>query len=150
MAEVIGVISGCLGIASFALQVSEKIVQIKDILDAVKTAPEEIRLQLEEIQLLNEILLDFDAQNPAPFNDRISRRCAEHCRRAAELVSELLDDLQTKIGKRRTRGAIEFVLKRGDLDRLLRRLESIKSTLNMAHIYDIPLYDQGLWRNIRC
>lgn len=72
MAEVIGVISGCLGIASFALQVSEKIVQIKDILDAVKTAPEEIRLQLEEIQLLNEILLDFDAQNPAPFNDRIS------------------------------------------------------------------------------
>jgi hypothetical protein len=134
MAELLGVISGGLGIVSCALEVSDKIIQIKRFLDAVKTAPIEIRLQLEEIELLNEILLDFDAQNPAAFDDRISRRCAQHCRRATELVSELLDDIQSKIGKRKTLGAIEFALKRHDLERLLRRLESIKSTLSMAHL----------------
>lgn len=137
MAEVLAAVSGGLSVASFAIQVSEKIFQIKKFLDTAKSASPEIQSCLEEIQLLNEILLDWETQNPASPDDAISRRCAELCRRTAGLVSELLDEFQFKIGKRKARGSIEFALKKGDLDKILGRLERIKSTLNIAHLYDI-------------
>jgi hypothetical protein len=139
MAEVVAVLSGGFGIAAFAIQVSEKIVQIKQFLDTAKAASPEIRFCLDEIQLLNELLLDWEAQSPVSPDDAISRRCADLCRQTADLVSDLLTEFQAKIGKRRRLGSIEFALKRGDIDRIQWRLERIKSTLNLAHLYDILL-----------
>lgn len=136
MAEALAIVSGGLSIASFALQVSDKIFQIKKFLDTVKSASPEIQSCLEEIQLLNEILLDWETQNPAPPGDAISRRCAQQCRRTTELVSELLNEFQAKIGKRKSRGSIEFALKKSELERILGQLERIKSTLSIAHLYD--------------
>ncbi|KAK2754504.1 hypothetical protein FQN54_006905 [Arachnomyces sp. PD_36] len=134
MAEVIAAVTGGLSIASFGIQLSEKIFQIKSLLDAAKCAAPEIQSCLEEIELLNDILLDWEMQNPAPLGDRISKRCAEQCRRAVGQISELLSEFQDKIRKRKYFGSMEFAFRRSDLDRILGRLERVKSTLNVAHL----------------
>ncbi|KAK2789551.1 hypothetical protein FQN53_001670 [Emmonsiellopsis sp. PD_33] len=134
MAEVLAVVSGGLSVAGFALQIANNIVQISSFLSTVKSAPLEIQLLLQDIQLFNDILLEFESETPFGPEDRISKRCAEHCCRAAKMTSDLLNELQAKIGKKKLRGSLEFALKRGDLDRVLRRLESIKATVSMAHI----------------
>jgi hypothetical protein len=114
--------------------------QIKRFLDTVKSAPLEVRELLEEIEILNETLLDLEGQNSQFVDDRIIRRCESHCRRAAQLIAELLNELQAKIGKRKTRGSIAFALKKGDIDQIFGRLEIIKSTLGLA-ILRIQMYD---------
>ncbi|KAK2783497.1 hypothetical protein FQN52_009617 [Onygenales sp. PD_12] len=134
MAEVLAVVSGGLSVAGFALQIANNIIQISGFLSTVKSAPLEIQLLLQDIQLFNDILLEFESETPFGPEDRISKRCAEHCCRAAKMTSDLLNELQAKIGKKKLRGSVEFALKRGDLDRVLRRLESIKATVSMAHI----------------
>ncbi|KAK2742285.1 hypothetical protein FQN55_007954 [Onygenales sp. PD_40] len=134
MAEVLAVVSGSLSVAGFALQIANNIIQISSFLSTVKSAPLEIQLLLQDIQLFNDILLEFESETPFGPEDRISKRCAEHCCRAAKMTSDLLNELQAKIGKKKLRGSLEFALKRGDLDRVLGRLESIKATVSMAHI----------------
>ncbi|KAK2753517.1 hypothetical protein FQN54_007907 [Arachnomyces sp. PD_36] len=134
MVEVLAIVSGGLTIASFDIEISEKIVQIKRFLDSVKSASPEIEACLEEIEILNEILLDWEKQTSTSSDNTISWRCAHQCRRTAELISELVQDFQAKIRKRKFRESVDFALKKSDLERILGQLERAKSTLSIAHL----------------
>jgi len=132
MAEAIGIIGSGVVIASFAVEVPQKITEIKGFINSLKTAPEEINLLIEEISILNELLLSVDA---LPLHSDITNRCGRLCRRAAETLSDILEECKRKLETRKFLGRIEFVLRNDDIEKCIRRLERAKSMLSQAHMY---------------
>jgi hypothetical protein len=139
MAEVLGAVGSIVGVAAFAQQLAQSVYKIKRFCDNVRNAPSELQDTLEHIanmvalleNLGQEAALDHEASHlPA---GAILKQCLELCRRAAERINSIANDLQNELQTRKRRAAIHIVIRQDAMDKLLTRLDRSKSDLVLAY-----------------
>ncbi|KUJ17097.1 uncharacterized protein LY89DRAFT_685051 [Mollisia scopiformis] len=128
MAE-LGIIASGMGIASLGIQIGSGIIRLKQLWNDVKDTPEEIRYLIEEIEILGQVLAGVDDHSDISPS---GRRCLDLCCRGAQLLAETLNDLETKVTKRRRIGSLKAVLGGGAVDKLRERLRSAQTMLMLA------------------
>lgn len=144
MAEVLGAVSGAIGVAGVAVQFAEGIKKICDFCKDVKDAPEELRYEAEQLELLSHVLDGLDTmlqQHPEATgpNGGLSR-ALQACRRGQAEMVALLAELESSVSRKR--GAVRFVLKKVDIRKHLSRIERAKTSLIIAQ----GVYQTGLMR----
>ncbi|MCJ1475934.1 hypothetical protein MMC13_004598 [Lambiella insularis] len=143
MAELVGVVASGISIAALAVQIAQSVAKLKSYWDEVKEAPEEIRNLVEEIEDLQSLFLDIEQdqrRNPISsmiYDPTTLSRCLENCRRGANRLKELTDDLgmevdATKKLTRRWTGAKLF-LKKDKIEKYKARLESAIRLLSLSY-----------------
>lgn len=146
MAEVIGAVSGVIGIAGVAVQFAESIRKLYVFCKDAHQAPEELRRGTNELQLLSHILDGMAVQ--LQQNHAILAQHAglpailEACRQGQTETSQLLSCLEDKVSKKK--GAVKAVLKQKDVQHSLDRIERAKSSLLIAQcVYNGGFMNQG-------
>ena len=143
MAEIVGVIASGISIGTLAVQITSSIAKLKDCWSQIKEAPEDIRMLVEEIEDLHLLLCDIEndrAQNPmsSALLDKVSAaRCIEHCKRGANRLKELVDDLENEIyrrsGLKRKWASTKAVLEKTKIEKYKSRLENAVRLLSLAY-----------------
>ncbi|EPE31420.1 Ankyrin repeat-containing protein [Glarea lozoyensis ATCC 20868] len=143
MAEVVGLVASGISIGSLTVHIATSISKLKSFWDNVQEAPEDITSLIEEISLLHELLADIeDDQRRNPISSLIldgtaSSRCLEHCKRAADRLGELVDeismDIQSSSRTKRKWVAAKVVLKRDRLEKYRAKMERTIRLMTLAH-----------------
>lgn len=142
MAEVIGVVASGLTIGSLAAGITSSIVKLKSYWDQVQNAPEDVRDLIEELEDLSYLLADIaDDQQSNPmssliFDSTSASRCLQHCKRGADRLVELTDNLSTDLdasnGLRRKWASAKVMLKKDQVDRYKAKLERAIRLLSLS------------------
>ncbi|KAL9114818.1 MAG: hypothetical protein Q9187_007399, partial [Circinaria calcarea] len=143
MAEVVGVVASGISIATLAAQIANSVTKLKSYWDELKEAPEDIRLLIEEIEDLNLLLYDVEddqrrnAMSSKLLDNTSASRCLEHCKRGADSLKELTDDLATDLNGpdklRRKWASAKVVLKKDKIEKYKARLERAIRLLSLSH-----------------
>ena len=143
MAEVLGVVASGISIANLVAQIANSVTKLKSYWDELQEAPEDIRLLIEEIEDLYLLLYhieDDQRRNPmsSKFLDNASAsRCLEHCKRGADSLRKLTDDLGSDINApdrfRRKWASAKVVFKKDKIEKYKARLERAIRLLTLSH-----------------
>jgi hypothetical protein len=117
-------------VPSVEVQICSSIIKIKQLWDDVKDAPGEIRDLLEDIDILSKVLSDFETHDDLP---PAAARNLDLCSRGARLLTEVLNELDTKVRKRKRIGGLKAVLERGTVENLKKKLRSGQTMLALAY-----------------
>ncbi|CZR68075.1 uncharacterized protein PAC_17974 [Phialocephala subalpina] len=142
MAELVGIIASGISIGNLVAQIGSSIATLKSYWDEIKDAPEEVNSLLEDIEDLHIILDDIkDDQNRNPVSPLLLGStsmaiCLTHCRRAADQLKELVDELGADINApgrfSRKHTALKVVLKRKKVERYKNKVERAVRLLNLS------------------
>jgi hypothetical protein len=143
MAEVVGVVASGISIGSLTVHIATSISKLKSFWDNIQEAPEDITSLIEEISDLHELLADIeDDQRRNPISSllldgTVSSRCLEHCKRAADRLSELVDkismDIQSSSRVKRKWVAAKVVLKRDRLEKYRSKMERTIRLMTLSY-----------------
>jgi hypothetical protein len=137
MAE-LGIIASGISIASIAIQTADSVLKLKTFWDSVKEASEDVAYLIEEIEVLGLVLAgiaDGNTQNgesPVEIESTAAARCLELCKRGADTLRKLVEDLASEIGRRKKWGGVKTTLKRNTVERLRERLRSAQTMMLLA------------------
>ena len=146
MAEVLGVVASGISIGALAAQVATSLTKLKSYWDQIQEAPEDIASLIEEIEVLQLLLADVEddqRRNPVSsllLNGATASRCLDHCKRAADQLSGLTEevgsDIQSSGKLRRKWASTKVVLKKDKLDKYRSKLERTIRFLSLSqHSY---------------
>ena len=106
-------------------------------------APEETKLLIEEIEDLNLLLTEIETdQQRNPFSSTVLKssatsRCLQNCKKAADRLKELTNDLRTELNisstTRKKWACAKLVLKKDKVSRYKSRLESTIRLLTLSY-----------------
>jgi len=138
MAELLGVVASGMSVVSLGIQIAESIQKLRAFYALVQAAPADILLPLDELETLSLILEDIDQsfQDEAFLNARaklIIMKSYRLCRNSGQALTALAKDLEQGIQSGKRKGAFKIALKKDKLEDLRKRLESTKSTLQLAN-----------------
>jgi len=132
----IGLSGSGLGIASLALQLGDSIIRLKGFWDAVKEAPEEIKHLIQEIEILSSVFSGFettDPDHPEPeIEDEARSKCVQFCRKAVNILNDVVKEVEVEIRKRRMLGSVKAALKKAEITRLSERLRTAQTMLMLC------------------
>ena len=103
MAEVLGAVASGISIGTLAAQVVNSVTKLKSYWDEIKEAPEDIQLLMEQIEDLQFILTEMEEdqhRNPMSgtiLNSATIARCLNRCKKGADALEDLADDLSADI-----------------------------------------------------
>jgi hypothetical protein len=103
MAEVIDVVASGISIGTLAAQIALSITKLKSYCDELQGAPEDIASLIDEISDLYLLLADIEndqLRNPMSsllLDGTAASICLDHCKRAADLLSEITEELALDI-----------------------------------------------------
>ncbi|KAI1875816.1 uncharacterized protein JN550_002102 [Neoarthrinium moseri] len=142
MAEVLSIFASGVAVAQVAGTAGGAVIKLKKLWDEVKDVPETIQCLMDQIDCLDPALWEAEqhiAQNELPamlWNDSAAVRSAEYCRKALSKLTELVDDLAVQIsscrGLSKRLAKVKVVLKKDELRKLERRLETAVRLLQTA------------------
>jgi hypothetical protein len=143
MAELVGVVASGISIGALAAQIAASISKLKSYWNEIQEAPDDIASLIEEISDLHMLLADIeDDQRRNPMSSLLldstaSSRCLEHCKRAADRLSELVDevasDIQSSSGVKRRWASAKVVLKKDSLEKYRSKLERAIRLMTLSH-----------------
>ena len=140
MAEVVGAIASGISITTLAVQIATSVAKLKSYWDQLNEAPEDIRLLMEEIEDLNALFSDIEedqCRNPISSTILDSTKCLEHCRRGANYLKQLTDDLSTDFHSRSKPkskwASVKVVLRKDKIELYKSRLERAIRILTLSH-----------------
>lgn len=143
MAEIVGVVASGINIASLVAQIANSVTKLKSYWDELKEVPEDIGLLIEEIEDLYLLLYDIqDDQRRNPMSSKLldnasTSRCLEHCKRGADGLKKLADDLGSDINTpdrlRRKWASAKVVFKKDKIEKYKARLERAIRLLSLSH-----------------
>jgi len=144
MAEVLGLAASGISIATLTVQIANSVAKLKSYWDELKEVPEDVRLLVEEIEDLQLLLSDIEAdQRRNPISSTVldtnsASRCLEHCKRGADRLKELTDDLGVDImasNRFRSKWAsARVILKKDKIEKYKSRLERAIRLLSLSHL----------------
>jgi len=136
MAEILGAVTGVMGVAGVALQFAESIKKLHQFCKAVRNAPKDIRDEAEHLQLYSFVLEDLANQlkhsSLPPDLCRSLPLILQACRRGHAEVSTLVMELEARVPTKR--GALRAACKQKELRDHLVRIENAKSSLALAQM----------------
>lgn len=132
MAEVLGVLSSAIALQ----QLAASVVKLRNAVSAIKRAPDDLQLLLEEAELINDLLIEVEAQHkqiyavacPAP----VWSRCLRSCIKAADRLNSFAKELEVKARKSKNLGRLCVVFNKDTIDDLRTGLDRAKNTLILA------------------
>jgi hypothetical protein len=145
MAEIIGVVSGCIAVVEVAAKIGSQVLAIKQLWQEIKDVPDTIRSLIDELSLLDPLLHDVEANFSAStpdamtWNNDIGQQIVTCCRNALDDLTASTNDLSLEINsriwfKRRTAKA-KIALKRNFWANHEKRLQKVVQMLMMAQQY---------------
>lgn len=144
MAEIVGAVASGIALAEVLGKAGGTILKLKQLSGEVNDVPETIEYLMGQIECLDPTIWEAKphfAHNELPplrWNSTAARRSAECCRNALQKLSGLVDDLSGQINStkrfNRKLAFVKVVLKRDDLRRLERRLETAMRVLQSAQM----------------
>jgi len=138
MAELLGVVASGMSVVSLGIQIAESIQKLRAFYALVQAAPADILLLLDELETLSLILEDIDQsfQDEVFPNARaklIVMKSYRLCRNSGHALTALAKDLERGIQSGKSKGGFRMALKKDKIEDLRKRLESAKSTLQLAN-----------------
>jgi hypothetical protein len=139
MAELVGLIASGVSLGALAGQIASSLVKLKSYLDQVRDAPEDIHILLDEIEDLHFLLSDIEDDqsrnsHSAMLLDNSSvSRCLDHCRRGAERLRRVVDDMAGHIPMKRRWTAAKIIWKRDRVEKYKAELASAVRLLALSH-----------------
>ena len=141
MAEVLGAVASGISIVTLAAQIAASVVKLKSYWNQIKDAPEDIMLLIDELDDLRLLLCAIEkdqSRNPISspiMDDTVASRCLEHCRRGADRLQNLVDELSTNIyasNRLRSKWAsTKVVLKKDDIKKYKTHLKAAIRLLSL-------------------
>lgn len=135
MAETLGIVAGAFGIASLSIQLAESVQKVKSFYENVKNAPPRLANLIEEIEGVSECVkeLEHEYQSTSLVTSASLQRCIKSSREAVDYFETFAVGLQSRTKKSRFTGGLRFALSQDDIERMLGKLERLKSLLTMAY-----------------
>ena len=135
MAEILGIVSGTVGVAGFAIEILDSIRKLRVFCSKVKHAHARLEDLLNEVQFLASFITDL-GQLDIPFEPRgVAQLASENCRRASEIVAQVLFKVHASLSRNKRSGrwsSLKLVMQENDVQDNLNRLERAKSMLLIA------------------
>ena len=123
MAELVGVVASGISIATLAAQIASSVIKLKGYWSELKEAPEDIRLLIEEVEDVQLVLADIEEDRRCnPISQTASgsisaSRCLERCKKGADLLKNLADELGAEITssskRKKAWASAKVILKKG-------------------------------------
>ena len=138
MAEILGVVSGTVGIAGSAIQILDSICKLRVFCSKIKHANARLEDLLNEVHFLASLVVDLGEleATDASFNPRgVAQLAGENCRRASDVVAQVLFNVEAKLSRTEHSGhlsSLKLVIQENDIQDNLNRLERAKSMLLIA------------------
>ena len=143
MAEVVGLVASGISIGTFAAQITGSIIKLKSYWDELQDIPEDVQDLIEELEYLYHLLADIEddlQRNPVSsmlLDNTSTSRCLSHCKRGADRLKELTDDLSADIDSRnklrKKWASTKVILKKDKLEKYKRKLERVVTLLSLAY-----------------
>ena len=143
MAELVGVVASGISIATLAAQVANSVIQLKRYWSELKEAPEDICLLIEEVEDIQLVLSTIEEDqrcNPisrTALESISASRCLERCKKGADLLKNLADELSAEVTSTSTRkkawAAAKVILKKDRLEKYKSRLERAIRLLTVSY-----------------
>ncbi|KAK7890411.1 hypothetical protein LTR67_008297 [Exophiala xenobiotica] len=128
MAEIVGVVAASLELGKFVLE-------LKQIASSIKHAPEELHEMLEDLDRTNNILrmlTELDELLAIYALPAVIQECRDSCKKYVDIARPVCVELLKTIKRSKLRGSLKSVLKENLLEKARRRIESAKSSLQLA------------------
>ncbi|KAI1332428.1 hypothetical protein F5Y16DRAFT_357765 [Xylariaceae sp. FL0255] len=139
MAEALGVAASGIAVAQIATQVGASIIKLKRLWNELKDVPSSILDLLDQIDCLNSTLWEVANQpglHPVTWDNEITNRSAEYCRKALDALTEHVDELTIHLNKPRKLqqriAQVKVLLKKDQLLLVERRLQNAVNMLTLT------------------
>ena len=143
MAEVVGLVASSISIGTFAAQITSSIVKLKSCWDELQDIPEDVQDLIEDLEVLYHLLADIEEdlqRNPVSsllLDNTSTSRCLFQCKRGADRLKELTDDLSANIDSRnkprKKWASTKVMLKKEKLEKYKKKLERAVNLLSLAY-----------------
>jgi hypothetical protein len=140
MAEIVGVVASGISIGTLAAQVASSIIKLKSLWNELRDAPDDIKDLIDEAEILNNILLDLNDDDPSlviGLEHQQSRvECLRYCQAASKKISLLVEDLHAEIemskGLRRKIISAKLILRKDQVKKYKSRLKGTVRLLSLS------------------
>ena len=143
MAEALGAIASCIGVATFALQIGKASVELKRLCSDIKDAQDNVRSLAEEVQLFAGLLAEI-GHAIGPSDSLVSAQCLKSCECLNQKLVQLVKDFEQDLQRGKIRGGIRVLRRRTKVRLLKEALERAKCSLSLAFLSDLRYC--GLYR----
>lgn len=134
---VFGVVTGGAGLVSLGLQLGDSAKRLKKMYNTVKDAPkalETLSFELETMALSLQLLDQQHQRLGSNSMEIVFARCLAMSQERTQVIQQIVDKMTRHMENHsRLRGKLYFAFKDQDVERLLCRLEKVKSSLQMAY-----------------
>lgn len=126
-----GVVGSIVGLAAFALQLAQSVVTLKEFCHNVKNAPDDVQELVHEIEIMGKFAERLGAKESQEAAQEIQglAECEELAQRTLQRIKATSLELQTQIGRKKTRTSIKVALKQDAIERLCRNLARIRQDM---------------------
>ena len=135
MAEILGVVSGCAGLASLVLQLGENAAQLKKLYNDYQGAPETLRdtaYTMKTMQMILQSIQD-DQELGGTCGFGILDRCIYMCRRRIEDISVIAAKLEKTMQQSKWRGKLRTASEDKEIEQLCVKLDRATAQLGLAY-----------------
>jgi hypothetical protein len=140
MAEIAGVVASGISIGTLAAQVASSIIKLKSLWNELRDAPDDIKDLVEKAEILNNILLNLNDDDPSPvigYEQQQSRvECLRHCRAASKKINLLVEELHAEMekskGLRRKIVSAKLILRKDQVKKYKSRLKGTVRLLSLS------------------
>ncbi|KAJ5525723.1 hypothetical protein N7494_012373 [Penicillium frequentans] len=142
MAEVIGVVSSAITFATVVAQVTNSIIRIKECWSQFRDAPDDLKYLMRELEHFGLIFANIEEDlsqedlASALKNSKHVMQSLQFSREAAtslqELSDEMMRDMSSSSGLRKSYAVAKAVMKRGKLEKRMARLRNAIQSLSLS------------------
>ena len=130
MAEVFGVVSAGVGVAAAAGQLIGGIMKLHSFCSQIRDIPDDVQNAVDDLSLMTEVLeyiqTGMGDENVAhqPSSLPSFMRMLSNLQQSSQQVEQVLEELRTKLGKKKFWGRIKAVGMTNKLERAAKRVEN--------------------------
>ena len=133
MAEVFGAAASGAGLLSLALQLGHTVLRLKSFYLRVQDMPKTLESLSFDLQTISLTLRELELHRQRDRHDSVLLdRCVSRCQEDVQIVVQLVDRLERRIGRLRLAGKIYAALKDPEINELMDDLERAKTSILLA------------------
>ncbi|KAI9163855.1 Protein F37C4.5 [Paramyrothecium foliicola] len=133
---IFGIVAGGAGLLSLSIQLGESAVKLKRIYQSAKDAQKNISNMVFDLETLALALQEVEHERLQSGHIRtLLLRCTARCQESVNEIQDLVERIEARLFKHKGIGAKFYAtIKEPEVTALLARLDSAKSSLNLAYI----------------
>lgn len=136
MAEILGVVSGGVGIVSLAAQLLSSAQALRSFVANARNAPDRLKSLAYDIETFAVMLeeFEFDPRDDREPINALLDRCIRSVQSQVRIIVRCLERLENRMKQSRVRGRLLAAFEDPEIEKLLDGLERAKTSLLHAHL----------------